>query len=686
MNEELQSTNEELETNKEELQSLNEELTTVNNELREKVRELEETSNDMANLLTNTHIPTVFLHRDLCVKRFTPAATDLMRLVPSDIGRSIDHIARRFEDPALVPDIRAVLRDLMPREKEIRTDADRWYTRRIMPYRTQDDRIIGVVLTFMDVTPKRRHLQEIEAREDQLRRAILEAPLPVILFAEDQDVLMLSRTWTEITGYTAEELTTLSEWTRRAYGPQATEVQQYIQKVINAEKRRDEGEFTIRTKDGKQRIWHFHSAPLGRLPDGRRLVIGMAIDMTSRRRVEAALKRKEGQLRAVNASLEKKISERTRSLEEKRSQLQKLASELSQVEQRERRQLASTLHDDLQQLIAAARMRMENMEDASEKDRTETLGQIRKLLEEAARGCRNISVQLAPPVLYDAGFTPALQWLCKWFQEQHALAVTCDIDAINISQDLAVLLFQSVKELLFNVVKHAGSGAARLTVKTDNDGNLAIRVADQGRGFDPASIAEDAGENNGFGLFSIRERIQIVRGQVTIETAPGEGVAIRILVPLEEDLLAEAVSDGTDQMPSLPPRLEKGSGENAALRILIVDDHQIFREGLRSLLENHEHLVVVGEAADGEEAMAKAHELAPDVILMDINMPRMNGLEATRRIAAELPRILIIGLSVNARDNMAEAMLGAGASAYLTKGGPSRELLAEIAKARQNAS
>lgn len=154
--EEYQSTTEELETSKEELQSLNEELSTLNSQLHEKVDELEATTNDLGNLLSSTDIATVFLSSDLRIKRFTPSATRLFALLPQDAGRLITDIARHFSDPCLLPDIRSVLSSLMPSEREVSTDDDATFLRRIQPYRTQQGRGEGVVITFSDVTPLKR--------------------------------------------------------------------------------------------------------------------------------------------------------------------------------------------------------------------------------------------------------------------------------------------------------------------------------------------------------------------------------------------------------------------------------------------------------------------------------------------------------------------------------------------------
>src|SRR5579871_1070442 len=150
-NEELQSTNEELQTSKEELQSLNEELSTINAQLQSKVDELERTKNDLDNLLASTNLATVFLDPAFRIRNFTPAATRLFSLIATDVGRPLADIVPKFTDPDLLKDAGAVLAKLAPVRKEVQTHDGRWYMRETLPYRTRDNRVEGVVITFSDV-------------------------------------------------------------------------------------------------------------------------------------------------------------------------------------------------------------------------------------------------------------------------------------------------------------------------------------------------------------------------------------------------------------------------------------------------------------------------------------------------------------------------------------------------------
>ncbi len=174
-NEELQSTNEELTTSKEEMQSLNEELQTVNAELQAKVDELSRSSNDMKNLLDSTDIATLFLDRSLNVRRYTPQATKIIKLIPSDVGRPVTDLVSDLNDTTMAADVREVLRTLICQEKPLTTPDGRWFTVRIMPYRTMDDRIDGVVITFTDITVAKA----LEAKLRSQQTSIADKPVKV---------------------------------------------------------------------------------------------------------------------------------------------------------------------------------------------------------------------------------------------------------------------------------------------------------------------------------------------------------------------------------------------------------------------------------------------------------------------------------------------------------------------------
>jgi PAS domain S-box-containing protein len=193
MNEELQSANEELETSKEEMQSFNEELHTVNSQLQHKVHELENSTNDLNNLLTGTETVTLFVDVNLCIKWFTPGTRELFDLMSTDIGRPLAHFARKFDDKNLLSDADNVLRQLVAMEAEVPSAAGRWYLRRMLPYRTIDDRVLGVVITFIDVTDRKRASDASEEARIYAQAIVETIRQPLLVLDDIQRVVSVNR-------------------------------------------------------------------------------------------------------------------------------------------------------------------------------------------------------------------------------------------------------------------------------------------------------------------------------------------------------------------------------------------------------------------------------------------------------------------------------------------------------------
>ncbi|WP_244598576.1 CheR family methyltransferase [Rhizobium tubonense] len=198
MNEELQSTNEELETSKEELQSFNEELNTVNSQLRHKIGELESTTNDLNNLLAGSETATLFLDETFRIRWFAPAIKDLFDLAPSDVGRPISAFAQKFFDENLLLDAETVLKNLSAIEVEVPSDNDRWYLRRMLPYRTQDNRIAGVVITFQDITDRKRDADAINDARKYSEAIVRTVQHPLLVLDHDLLVVTANRAFREL--------------------------------------------------------------------------------------------------------------------------------------------------------------------------------------------------------------------------------------------------------------------------------------------------------------------------------------------------------------------------------------------------------------------------------------------------------------------------------------------------------
>ena len=192
-NEELQSTNEELETSKEELQSVNEELITVNSELQAKIEQLAGMQNDMKNLLDNTHIGTIFLDENMIIRRFTREATHIYRLVASDVGRPLNDIKSNLEGEDLLSKAQSVLETLVPIEQEVHTDIGAWYLLRIQPYRTLDNIIEGVVLTFTDISKRIEAEAAVQLARELAERVVDTLRAPLLVLDGDLQVVSANR-------------------------------------------------------------------------------------------------------------------------------------------------------------------------------------------------------------------------------------------------------------------------------------------------------------------------------------------------------------------------------------------------------------------------------------------------------------------------------------------------------------
>jgi len=392
--------------------------------------------------------------------------------------------------------------------------------------------------------------------------------------------------------------------------------------------------------------------------------IAFVTDITERKRAEAALQA------------------RTVELEQRTAQLSRLASDLTLAEQHAREELAKTLHDGLQQLLVTAALNIDRHLTREAQPPTtpdQPLARAKGYLDEAIAAARSLSLELFPPQLHGSGLPAALTWLAERTRSQYGIVVEVSADPLANSdrKDVRTLLFASVRELLFNAVKHAQVDRVTIDLSLDQEDALCIIVADRGIGFDPAALVQRANEGQtGWGLFSIRERLTLLGGRFDIASTPGEGTRFRLVAPRSEPHgnVDTARRPGRVAAGS-PPQNFAGLAPERALRILLVDDHVGVRSVFRELLEMRPALRVVGEAGDGVAGVAHTRALRPDVILMDVSMPVMDGVEATRRIRAEFPDVQVLGLSTHPKPRDLHAIELAGAADYFVKGVDTQRLI-----------
>ncbi len=368
--------------------------------------------------------------------------------------------------------------------------------------------------------------------------------------------------------------------------------------------------------------------------------------------------------------LDRRVEDRTRELVESQRKLRKLAAELSLAEGRVRKTLAGELHDYLAQLLIVTRLKLgqATQEAKAHPKLQQLLEGADAVLNEAIGYTRSLMAELNPPIL-GCGLPMGLKWLAEKFKAHH-LDVELDIPEtleLQLTENQLGLLFQCTRELLMNVVKHAHTDRATISLSRDAE-TLSLRVSDKGRGFSAATIPTTLTTDQSltqFGLFSIRERMEALGGRLDVRSSPDQGTLASLILPLAQEdvpLPAQTILPAQIGMGGMKPG---DVGTN--LRVLLVDDHAMVREGLRGVLDAYADIQVVGEAADGEEAIMLAGSLVPDVVVMDINLPKVSGIEATRQIKLRRPQTIVIGLSVHQASQVECALKEAGGAAYVTK-------------------
>ena len=501
----------------------------------------------------------------------------------------------------------------------------------------------------------RRELAEGEAR---FRGTFENVGVGVAHVGFDGSWLRVNRRLCEIVGYAEDELRATNFQHITHDEDLATDLAQFGQLM-----RGEIDDYTLRKryvrKDGGL-VWIQLTVSLQRDAGGEPVYALSVIDDVSE------LVRREDELRELNATLELKVAARTERVRKQKAKLERLARGLAEAEARERRRLAHAVHDDLQQILAAAKM---TAKFASGPD---GLDGVVALLDEAINEARDLTQDLVPTVLYDRGPVPAVAALCRRMSERFDVNVAFDggdsspppSDLLPKAYPHGPLLYQAARELLFNAVKHAPGSPVRvsLSLPGPSEVHVVVRNPTDADPPDPAADPPPAADA-GFGLFSLREQVSLAGGAMTAGPTAGGEFEVFLSLPVES---AMTVTEDAD--PAASPGAH-------ALRVMIVDDHRIVRSALAGLLRGTAGIEVVGEAADGQEAVDSVERICPDAVVMDVTMPRMDGIEATRRVKELLPKTRVVGLSMHTRDDMAEAMCQAGAEAYVPKGGPPEELL-----------
>ena len=399
-------------------------------------------------------------------------------------------------------------------------------------------------------------------------------------------------------------------------------------------------------------------------------IIGVATDVTDRRLAE---------------------DERDRAVQD----LRQLSHRLLALQEEDRRQVSYDIHDGLGQLITAAAMHLDTLDAmvaSSHLLPANAHAELRSTsdcIHSAVVDMRRMISDLGPLLLEDLGFLEASKRLLEdtaertgWEAEFEGELVLPGKDGL-LEQAQEIALFRVVQEALSNARKHSGTRKVRLTVQPGS-GTFRVVVQDWGCGFNVENMLRQPGEGHHIGLVSMRERAALIGGECTINSSPGQGTTVTISVPIAERT-ASAANPASKELVTMTERKSNGGRTAGKIRVLIADDHAMVRDGLRSIL-SVDDIEIVGEAATGGEAVEAVQTLGPDLVLMDIRMPDMDGLAATEAIKQRSPDTSVIVVTSYESKEYLRRAIEAGAAGYLLKGTSRESFITAIRAVRNGGS
>ena len=616
-NEELRSTMEELETSKEELQSMNEELQTVNQENRHKVEELEQLSGDLQNLLASTDIATLFLDREFRILRFTPRVGELFRVRMTDRGRPLSDFAHRLGYNRLLEDAEQVLRKLIPIEREIEDQEHRWYLTRILPYRSMEDRIEGVVITFVEITARKTAEENVLRHEERFRTLVAQVCDYAIFMTDPQG-----------------RGTTWNEGVRRVLGFEETEfIGQDITEIIflpedvadgvpdaelreAAETGTGGNERWMRRKDGS-RFWASGVTTSLRDDEGHLLgFMKVMRDQTERKELEDELQRTAGELAQGNRRKDEFLALLAHEL---RNPLAPIRSGVDLMRMTQDPKVIEEARDTIARQTEQLITIVDDLLDISRITRGKL--QLRRrpmLLQDAIRG----AVESSRVLIEEKGH--------EFFVIPPDQATVVDADPTRLTQVIANLLNNAAKYTPPGGNIHLALGRVENLVK--------ISVADNGIGI-PADMvnrvfemfaqieqSEKFAESGlGIGLTLVKSLVEMHGGRIEV-TSDGlnQGTTFTVWLPYLQDFPIEQLSESSET---------EETATKTTMRVLVVDDNHAAAKMLSMTIGNLGHDVRI--AHDGQAGLDAAAEFRPELVLMDIGMPNMDGHTAARRLRQE---------------------------------------------------
>lgn len=672
INEELRSATEELETSKEELQSVNEELVTVNHELKMKVEETGKINDDLNNLIASTDIATIFVDQNLHIKRYTPRATDIFNIIPTDIGRSLLDITHRLDCDELAADAATTFESLRLVEREVRSNDDRFYIVRMLPYRTNDDRIQGAVLAFIDITSRRRAEERVRVGERRIQ-----------LFAESTKDYGIITAGTEglITSWNKGAELIFGHTEEEAIGQKLDII--FLPEDIAAGVPEEERRKALEEGRVEDQRWHVRK-------DGSRLFCDG---------ITSCL---QGNNFFGYAKVVRDLTERKHAESQRDAQLakEKAAREDVQAESVLKDQFLAVMSHELKQPLNLMQINTEMLMRLPEVQNS-TIGRkaatnIQKSIFGQAKiiddllDLSRLSTGKLTLALSEVDLSALVRSIVEVAQvdghgSKHRISLSSADKPIMVHAD-SVRIEQIVWNLVSNAIKFTPPDGS-ITVSLQQQKAFArLDIVDTGVGIAPDflphvfDIYKQATPPTtrsrgglGIGLALVKQLVSLHRGWVEASSdGPGKGARFSVWLPLQVPTGADN-RDTTMTAPSI-----------AGMRVLIVDDIEEVTDGLKTLLEAEGALVFTATSATAALKLLSEHDI--DLLISDIAMPEMDGYELIMQVRkqpkyASLPAIALTGLG---RKVDADRALAAGFSAHLSKPASADAIIAKLCEVRES--
>lgn len=361
--------------------------------------------------------------------------------------------------------------------------------------------------------------------------------------------------------------------------------------------------------------------------------------------------------------------------------LRQLSARLLKLQDEERRRIARDLHDTTGQKIAVLSMtldRLAKLVDHKKADIRDALTESRDVVGKIGEEIRTLSYLLHPPLLDECGLASAVLWYAEGFKKRSGihLNVTIDEELVRLTTDAETALFRVLQESLTNVHRYSGSPNAEIRIfRSDRDVHL--EIVDHGKGIKAGTERPSfAGVPTlGVGIPGMRERIRQLGGQLEVEFS-NEGTRVHASLPVEwpaEEFDAESAGGGFGDKENFQTNVRQRP--DVRKRILIADDHEVMRRGVRGLVESQEEWSICGEAIEGNEAVSKTRELRPDLLILDVSMPGVSGIEAALQILKEDPGVKILFFTMHDSPQMMREISNVGAWGYVAKARAGNDLV-----------